>query len=574
MPSQEQPRNRKSSRCRIRAVAIDALVKSKSRQKRQRKEPLPPPPLKEANQESRSSAAPSWAACEAVQPETLARRLACGHTKEARLLLEQTRLFHFDGADDLPKKSGLQRPCRGLQADYLGDRVYILDTYNRRGKLQADVAPIRPGRQPGKFVLGTNKNASGSDLANLGNDFILSIGARGRPELRRCSPDAEPRSTGVGPAVAASLGMPRSAGAQLAVPEHGKPVIPEGALQHIRETQSQGCAHSTVPGIPQHKSLHFIHDLPLPVRIDIRPHRCSQCRNRNRTTGGRRGSHDPEDDLPLANFFQRKGLPRDPDETDSEDDLPLAEFRQRKGPLPMPSAEDPDDDLPLAAFCPQPTQKDWPQGGQEIGQAASRQHWQVTDDDIRREFPGAICCRKSKKAPVWMTPLFLFEVCMGFHECLNARELRRQLARIYSTNALSEQVRIEREGGAPYDFAWAVASLPGNGILREIVLKGFMGFIDARVRVMRRRQLAYNSQGIRCDGNYKLAKILRRAPFKKRTATVVIAFCGTDGSLLDVPVPLPTEGFAHIETIQIHEAPHFPAAFCSLSTRLRTSQSR
>ena len=197
MPSQEQPRNRKSSRCRIRAVAIDALVKSKSRQKRQRKEPLPPPPLKEANQESRSSAAPSWAACEAVQPETLARRLACGHTKEARLLLEQTRLFHFDGADDLPEKSGLQQPCRGLQADYLGDRVYILDTYNRRGKLQADVAPIRPGRQPGKFVLGTNKNASGSDLTNLGNDFILSIGARGRPELRRCSPDAEPRSTGV-----------------------------------------------------------------------------------------------------------------------------------------------------------------------------------------------------------------------------------------------------------------------------------------------------------------------------------------------------------------------------------------
>ena len=99
MPSQEQPRSQKSSRCRIRAVPIDALVKSKSRQKRQRKEPLPPPPLKKANQESRSSAAPSWAACEAVQPETLARRLACGHTKEARLLLEQTRLFHFDGAD-------------------------------------------------------------------------------------------------------------------------------------------------------------------------------------------------------------------------------------------------------------------------------------------------------------------------------------------------------------------------------------------------------------------------------------------------------------------------------------------
>ena len=67
-----------------------------------------------------------------------------------------------------PSALSVQQPCRGLQADYLGDRVYILDTYNRRGKLQADVAPIRPGRQPGKFVLGTNKNASGSDLANPG----------------------------------------------------------------------------------------------------------------------------------------------------------------------------------------------------------------------------------------------------------------------------------------------------------------------------------------------------------------------------------------------------------------------
>ena len=166
MPSQEQPRNRKSSRCRIRAVAIDALVKSKSRQKRQRKEPLPPPPLKKANQESRSSAAPSWAACEAVQPEVLARRLACGRTVGARLLLEQTRLFHFDGTDDLPAKSGLPQPCRGLQADYQGERVYILDTYMYRSKLQADVAPIRAGRGAGKFVLGPSQHARGCDLAN------------------------------------------------------------------------------------------------------------------------------------------------------------------------------------------------------------------------------------------------------------------------------------------------------------------------------------------------------------------------------------------------------------------------
>ena len=92
-----------------------------------------------------------------------------------------------------------------------------------------------------------------------------------------------------------------------------------------------------------------------------------------------------------------------------------------------------------------------------------------------------------------MTPLFLFEVCMSFHECLNARELKRRLASLYSSHALAEQVRAEREGVAPYSLAWAVSALPGNVILRQVVLKGFTGFIDARVRVMRRRQLAYNS---------------------------------------------------------------------------------
>ena len=113
---------------------------------------------------------------------------------------------------------------------------------------------------------------------------------------------------------------------------------------------------------------------------------------------------------------------------------------------------------------------------------------------------------------------------MIFHECLNARERRRRLASLFSSHALAEQVRVEREGVAHYSFAWAVASIPDSSMLREIVLKGFTGFIDARVRVMRRRQLAYNSQGIRCDGNYKLAKILRRSLLRRRTATVVVAF--------------------------------------------------
>ena len=206
MSSQQQPRKRGSSSC----PAKDKHVDSKSRKRRRGKDPLIPPTLGELNHESRSSTwTPKWTRLDATQPEALARRLACGRTHDARSLLEQTRLFHFDGIDDLPAKEGLPQPCRGLQADHRGERVFILDTYMRRGKLQADVAPIRKGRGAGKFVLGPCRDARGSDLENIGSGYLLSVGAGGRPELRLRSPDAEPPCTGVGPAVAASLGAHR-----------------------------------------------------------------------------------------------------------------------------------------------------------------------------------------------------------------------------------------------------------------------------------------------------------------------------------------------------------------------------
>ena len=65
---------------------------------------------------------------------------------------------------------------------------------------------------------------------------------------------------------------------------------------------------------------------------------------------------------------------------------------------------------------------------------------------------------------------------------------------------------------------WAIEFLSQNCIkwgpraskldYSDLILGAFDSFLDARVRIMRRRQLAYNAQGIRVDGNYKLAKIL------------------------------------------------------------------
>ena len=65
---------------------------------------------------------------------------------------------------------------------------------------------------------------------------------------------------------------------------------------------------------------------------------------------------------------------------------------------------------------------------------------------------------------------------------------------------------------------------------------------------MRRRQLAYNGLGTRHDGNCNLARILVRSVEDGRCA-VVLAFCGVDGSLLDVPVPMPSESWSDIESV-------------------------
>ena len=65
---------------------------------------------------------------------------------------------------------------------------------------------------------------------------------------------------------------------------------------------------------------------------------------------------------------------------------------------------------------------------------------------------------------------------------------------------------------------------------------------------MRRRQFVYNGQGIRHDGNYGLAKrIVQRRGESRRT--VVIAFCGLDGSLLEPPVSRETEDWSDIESV-------------------------
>jgi len=185
---------------------------------------------------------------------------------------------------------------------------------------------------------------------------------------------------------------------------------------------------------------------------------------------------------------------------------------------------------------------------QSLPPEASQEYFPVTDEDIRRVFPNVLVCKIDRRPAVYVTPSFFFELSQRLYECFNSREVRRHMASLYSTNALTEAMAMERRNLAPYALAWQVYALPDDGVIRAVLLQGLRNFAAARVEVMKRRQLCYNGRGIRMDGNFDLAKIII-VEEGGDAFTVVMGFCGLDGSLLIPPLPLTHESFQRIETI-------------------------
>ena len=376
-------------------------------------------------------------------------------------------------------------PGRGLQATHDGALVYILDTFTRRGRSFADVAEIRARGASDECTLGRVKEAPFDALKDVRFEDALEVLTNNRVRLRRRGsdePSAPASSLGLA-AVASMRGSMHTLPAQSSRcrADGVRCVVPAGASQHIEDTARLGCAHRVGP-VERHTDTHFVNDLPLPVEFDARSYRCWTCAHISRT---------PADDTPLDDDHAQ-AISVD----SSNDEATIEQLMIRQMPLADQfSADSSSDEATLEQLLPR-----------QVPLAAK--YWAVSDDDVRREFPGVLACRAGKRRPVWMTPLFFTELCLQFHECINARQLRRQLAGLYAANALAEQCRIHTDGSAAYSSAWSLRALPGNRELRAIVLRGFAGFVRARVRVMRRRQLLYNGQGLRHDCCFWLAKIL------------------------------------------------------------------
>ena len=74
---------------------------------------------------------------------------------------------------------------------------------------------------------------------------------------------------------------------------------------------------------------------------------------------------------------------------------------------------------------------------------AFQEYFAVTDDEIRREFPTVLICREERKATMYLTPRFFFEMAQRLYECFNSREVRRHMVSLYAANALTEAMRME-----------------------------------------------------------------------------------------------------------------------------------
>ena len=163
--------------------------------------------------------------------------------------------------------------------------------------------------------------------------------------------------------------------------------------------------------------------------------------------------------------------------------------------------------------------------------------FQPTDGDVRTVCPEVLIHKVRKARKMYLTPRFRFQLLQFLYQTCSLRETRRLLLNVLSAGLLPLLLQ-----GRVLDAELAISSVlcvPSAEDIKSISLRVFLGFVKKRVQITRRRQLIYNTKLIRSDGNNDIAARIRPAPRGpdryKRCFTAVIAWCGTDGSLLEPP---------------------------------------
>ena len=170
-------------------------------------------------------------------------------------------------------------------------------------------------------------------------------------------------------------------------------------------------------------------------------------------------------------------------------------------------------------------------------------------DDVARTVPDIVVYRGAAHAKKFrfMTSAYLVWLLKNLYASFNLRTVRRRLLDSAHTCVLERIIRGHCLV-SPTSIGALALAVPTAEELRAIALKAFSVFVEEQVGMLIKRQALYNMSIVRGDGHYDLAsRVLERDPShatgQRRPYTCILAWCGTDGSLLKPFVLKPGESF-------------------------------
>ena len=168
--------------------------------------------------------------------------------------------------------------------------------------------------------------------------------------------------------------------------------------------------------------------------------------------------------------------------------------------------------------------------------------------DVQRAAPHVVVHKNPPhlKRVRYMSQAYLLNLLLAIYDLFNLRGVRRRLMSIMSASAMS-QLLTGPQLLRPQSLGAMALSLPSTEEIKVIALKAFAAFVEKQVDMMTKQQMLFNCSIIRGDGHYDLAARVYQydAKNRKRTYpfTCLMAWCGTDGSLLKPFVLTPGEAF-------------------------------
>lgn len=151
-----------------------------------------------------------------------------------------------------------------------------------------------------------------------------------------------------------------------------------------------------------------------------------------------------------------------------------------------------------------------------------------------------------RKRVRYITRRYLLFLLLALYEQFNWRGLRRRLMSVMFACATC-QAFVSAKPLDPQTLGALTLSLPTAAEIKLIAMKAFSAFIQKQVDLMVDEQCLYNLSIVRGDGHYDIAARVFQydAVEKKRKYpfSCLLAWCGTDGSLIKPFVLMPGESF-------------------------------